>query len=252
MPDPSAASKTNKKPKPMKTLTQTILILVLVLAGSYEGKAQKDKSKNVLFISSPPGATLIVDGVMHGQTPQSLSLSHGYHQVTIFHKGYLKLFNGISVSDSTNMFKVDLIPITLNPGSNSDYIEDIDPAPVTFDPMYFEPTLSSSEKKYANRFTASIVVASTTAIAAIASHGVANNKYQEWKNGSPENRDQLKKQVQILDAVSIASLTLCLASTYSAFYYSKQLSKIRQSGSISATILPMHSGAGISFKYTLP
>lgn len=237
----------------MKTLTKTILILLLLFfIRSYDGLAQKDKSKNVLFISSPPGATLIVDGVMHGQTPQSLSLSHGYHQVTIFHKGYLKLFNGISVSDSTNMFKVDLIPITLYPGSNSNNIEDINPAPLTFDPVNPEPALSPLENKYANRFTGSILVATTTAIATIASHGVANNKYNEWKNGAPENRDQLKKQVQILDAVSIATLTICLVSTYGAFYYSKQLSKTRQYGSISATILPMHSGAGISLNYTLP
>lgn len=220
-------------------------------------------TKYVMISSIPAKATVIVDGEIVGETPVLLQLSIGNHQIKAFLSGFPEYLKTLFVTE-----KLDKVEILFKQShSNTTYNDLIQSDKTKTTTKYFSKFKISdfgttqennpqqaqydSHNKYNRKFEASVLIGATAGIITIAAAGVAHSKYNQYKE-SYNNRDELKRQIQILDAISVGSLTLCLASAYLAIHYSIQSKKSDQSGNLKISLIPMDKGAGISFNYKLP
>jgi hypothetical protein len=108
---------------PNNTSTQTTQT---VIRSAPPGSSQKVSSRpqyspiapaktgpaSVRIESTPPGATVLVDSVPHGQTPTQLSLAKGLHVIQVRHDGFDSWQQTLLVSDGENL---SLKPILKDP-----------------------------------------------------------------------------------------------------------------------------------------
>jgi hypothetical protein len=72
---------------------------------------QAEPSQASLFIeSTPPGADIEVDGNFVGNTPTTMSLTHGKHEVTVRKKGYTEWTRQLSVTSGNVRVNAELEP----------------------------------------------------------------------------------------------------------------------------------------------
>ena len=212
----------------------------------------------VLVTSDPPGAAIFFDNTLVGQTPINVRTSIGTHTVVVWYYGYKRISKTIIVDSETQ--KIEFTHLLANPelpypsDRQTRYLQNMSTENAV-KPFFRESLIEDYQNQqamneYARKSEICILTGVTTWLIAIASFGIANDKYNQYKK-SMDNRDELKKQVQTWDVISISSAAVCLLSTSLSIYYSKLSHDFIPSESIELSVIPLGNGAGVAISYKI-
>ncbi len=211
---------------------------------------------NILVKSIPPGASLFFNGVLVGHTPMELNTSMGKQHFSLWLYGHKRLSTKLLIKSNTNTieFELDEMNLSQNKKFNIRYpfvINDSSLFSPSKDFIIEDYARYQLIKKYNRKFTAGVSVAVATGIISIGSLGIANDKYDQYKN-SYDNRSELKRKIKSWDAVFITSTIICLASTTYSIYISKLKKRAKHQTKIDISLGSTPSGAGLEIIYKLP
>lgn len=236
-----------------------LMVLLICLLFKYPALAQSIDSlkhikgvlqsgqneKTVLFTTLPSGASLYIDDKLIGQTPQEVKMDFGQHRLHIFHYGYARITDDIFINDNTNNFTFKLIPVTPKPPYNKDVYNNHLSLKT-----WPDHSISGAGNNSEHNIVPWVIAGVLSGMVAIGTHGSANRKYETYKQ-TYFNREEQKRQIQTLDGVSIASLTICAVSTYLVIHYTVKNRQAGKSKQLDISLMPTTTGAFVAVNFTI-